>query len=65
LAFSALQEGIVDKVVSFIAPKIVGGTEALSPVGGKGIDRLKDAIFLNNLIVKKVGVDVMIQGYIH
>ena len=65
LAFSALQEGIVDKVVSFIAPKIVGGKEALSPVGGKGINRLQDAIFLNNLTVKRVGSDVMIQGYIH
>ena len=34
LAFSALQEGIVDKIVSFIAPKILGGAGAPTPVGG-------------------------------
>ncbi len=37
LNYSALDEGIVDKVISFISPKIFGGTSGKTPVGGKGI----------------------------
>jgi diaminohydroxyphosphoribosylaminopyrimidine deaminase / 5-amino-6-(5-phosphoribosylamino)uracil reductase len=65
LSFSALQDGIVDKVISFIAPKIVGGRVAMTPVGGKGIEKLNDAIILTDITVKHVGVDIMIQGYIN
>ena len=65
LAFSALSEGIVDKVISFIAPKIVGGKDALSPVGGDGIRQLSDAIMLHDIAVKRIGKDIMIRGYIH
>jgi diaminohydroxyphosphoribosylaminopyrimidine deaminase / 5-amino-6-(5-phosphoribosylamino)uracil reductase len=65
LAFSALQEGIVGKVISFISPKIVGGRDAMTPVGGKGIEKLNDAILLSDITVKHVGVDIMIQGYIN
>jgi diaminohydroxyphosphoribosylaminopyrimidine deaminase / 5-amino-6-(5-phosphoribosylamino)uracil reductase len=65
IAFSALREGIVDKVISFIAPKIVGGAKANSPVGGEGIKMLKDAILLRDLDVKRVGEDIMVQGYIN
>lgn len=64
LAFSALQEGVVDKVVSIIAPKIVGGAKAKSPVGGAGIEKLKDAINVQDISVKKIGRDIVIQGYL-
>jgi len=65
LAFSALKEGIVDKVVSFIAPKILGGSAAPSPVGGAGIEKMEDAIMLKNIRVKKVGKDIMIEGWMN
>ncbi|ABR47235.1 riboflavin biosynthesis protein RibD [Alkaliphilus metalliredigens QYMF] len=61
---SALQEGIVDKVVSFIAPKIVGGAKAKTPVGGDGIKYMKDAIQLTDIQVRKFGQDIMIEGYL-
>lgn len=64
LAFSALKEGIVDKVNFFIAPKILGGKEAKTPVGGEGIEFVKDAIQLENMKIHKFGVDFMIEGYI-
>jgi diaminohydroxyphosphoribosylaminopyrimidine deaminase/5-amino-6-(5-phosphoribosylamino)uracil reductase len=64
LAFSALHEGIVDKVICFIAPKILGGTNAPVAVGGAGIEKMEDAIELKNLKVKKVGDDLMVEGWI-
>lgn len=64
LAFSALHEGIVDKVISFIAPKILGGTNAPTSVGGAGIEKMEDAIALKDLRIKKVGDDLMVEGWI-
>ncbi|MCX6306321.1 MAG: bifunctional diaminohydroxyphosphoribosylaminopyrimidine deaminase/5-amino-6-(5-phosphoribosylamino)uracil reductase RibD [Bacteroidetes bacterium] len=64
LAFSALQERVVDKVVSFIAPKILGGAGAPTAVGGTGIEKMEDAINLANLRVRKVGDDLMVEGWI-
>ncbi|MDP1623630.1 MAG: bifunctional diaminohydroxyphosphoribosylaminopyrimidine deaminase/5-amino-6-(5-phosphoribosylamino)uracil reductase RibD [Bacteroidales bacterium] len=64
LAFSALKEGVVDKVISFIAPKILGGASAPTAVGGVGIDKMENAINLTKLKFKKVGEDLMIEGWI-
>jgi diaminohydroxyphosphoribosylaminopyrimidine deaminase/5-amino-6-(5-phosphoribosylamino)uracil reductase len=61
---SALQSGIVDKVLFFYAPKIIGGKQAPLMVGGKGIARVKDALVLHNITTKRFGDDVMIEGYI-
>jgi diaminohydroxyphosphoribosylaminopyrimidine deaminase / 5-amino-6-(5-phosphoribosylamino)uracil reductase len=64
LAFSALQEGLVDKVMSFVAPKILGGASAPTAVGGSGIECMDDAINLVNMRTRKVGNDLMIEGWI-
>lgn len=64
LNYSALEEGIVDKVNVFIAPKIIGGNTAKTPVGGLGIAHIKDAIALHNVNVQLFGKDIMIEGYI-
>ncbi|MCX6267253.1 MAG: bifunctional diaminohydroxyphosphoribosylaminopyrimidine deaminase/5-amino-6-(5-phosphoribosylamino)uracil reductase RibD [Bacteroidetes bacterium] len=64
MAFSALQEGIVDKIITFIAPKIIGGASAPSAVGGIGIEKMEDAITLKNLKTRKVGNDIMVEGWI-
>ena len=61
---SALQSGIVDKVLFFYAPKIIGGKQAPLMVGGKGIARVKDALVLHNITTQRFGDDVMIEGYI-
>ena len=54
IAFSALMNGIVDKVVSFIAPKIIGGAAAPSPVGGKGLSSMEEAISVENWNYRKI-----------
>ena len=64
LNFSALEEGIVDKVQIYIAPKIIGGENAKGPVGGLGIDKLEQAFKLKEITYKTVGEDILIEGYI-
>jgi diaminohydroxyphosphoribosylaminopyrimidine deaminase/5-amino-6-(5-phosphoribosylamino)uracil reductase len=64
LNYSALEEGIIDKVISFIAPKIIGGNDAKTPVGGEGIKYVKDAILLENIQVSRFNEDIMIEGYL-
>lgn len=60
----ALQDGIVDKLVFFIAPKIIGGRDSIPAVGGKFYQKLKDAYKIQDMKVKKVGEDFMIEGYL-
>lgn len=64
LNYSALEEGIVDKIKIFIAPKLIGGEESKTPIGGSGIDSLKDAFKVNNLTMKRTGEDILLEGYV-
>lgn len=64
LNFSALNSGIVDKVMCFIAPKLLGGESSKTPVEGKGIEKIKDAIKVNNITYKTMGNDLLLEGYI-
>ncbi len=64
LNFETLQEGIVDKMIVFIAPKIIGGTHALTPVEGEGIGRLSEAVELQKINIKQSGEDIMLEGYL-
>lgn len=64
LNFSLLQMGLIDKVISFIAPKIVGGRNAKTPVGGEGIPVMNRAIHLKNPTVMTMECDVVIEGAI-
>lgn len=61
---SFLQEGLVDEVFAFIAPKLIGGENAKTPVEGKGIGRMKDAVVLKNVDMEYVGEDILIHGLI-
>jgi len=64
LNYAALQEGIVDKVITFVAPKILGGETAKTPIGGTGIPHIQDAILLENMSFVKLCNDLMIEAYI-
>ena len=55
--------GLVDKVVAFVAPVIIGGGGAPSPVAGLGVERLSDAVRLEKLRVARFGRDTCIIGY--
>jgi diaminohydroxyphosphoribosylaminopyrimidine deaminase / 5-amino-6-(5-phosphoribosylamino)uracil reductase len=58
----ALLSNIVDKAFVFIAPKMVGGKDALTPVGGSGVDLMKDAISLTEIRYHYFGDNIMIEG---
>ncbi len=59
---SLFDGGLVDEVIAFIAPKIVGGSDAPAPVGGKGVASLDEAISLNDLSLMACGPDVCLRG---
>ncbi|MGB8452857.1 MAG: bifunctional diaminohydroxyphosphoribosylaminopyrimidine deaminase/5-amino-6-(5-phosphoribosylamino)uracil reductase RibD [Anaerocolumna sp.] len=63
LNFSAIESGIVDKINVFIAPKLIGGSKAKTPVGGAGRQLMKDAVLLKDTKTYTFGDNVMIEGY--
>jgi diaminohydroxyphosphoribosylaminopyrimidine deaminase/5-amino-6-(5-phosphoribosylamino)uracil reductase len=64
LNYSALEAGVVDKVITFISPKIFGGTSSKTPVGGQGVEHVKDSILLTDTKVTRFNEDIMIEGYL-
>ncbi len=61
---SALKSGMVDKVVLFIAPRLMTGQDSVSSIGGDAPKRLKKAFSLRDIAVKIFGKDLMVEGYI-
>jgi diaminohydroxyphosphoribosylaminopyrimidine deaminase/5-amino-6-(5-phosphoribosylamino)uracil reductase len=53
---------IVDKVVIYVAPKIIGGERAPGPVGGAGIQTLAEARQLRDMRCRQIGPDVRIEA---
>ena len=62
LTASAVREEVVDRLLFFLAPKIIGGERAPGVVGGEGILRLKDAKPVKILKVRRIGPDFLIEG---
>jgi diaminohydroxyphosphoribosylaminopyrimidine deaminase/5-amino-6-(5-phosphoribosylamino)uracil reductase len=54
---------LVDKVVAFVAPVVIGGQSAPSPVGGQGARGLAEALQLRDVQYRQVGRDMMVAGY--
>lgn len=60
-----LMEGVIDKMLLFYAPILIGGKGAPNLVGGKGIDFLRDAQKINISGIKRFKEDIFIEGYVH
>ena len=60
----ALEDGIVDKVMFFIAPRILGGRESFPAVGGASHPTLEDAYKLRDITVRRTGEDLLVEGYL-
>jgi len=54
---------LVDKVTFFIAPKIIGSQQAPSAIAGRGIERMQDALMLDDVEVIQRGRDFEVTGY--
>ncbi|MBI4187077.1 MAG: bifunctional diaminohydroxyphosphoribosylaminopyrimidine deaminase/5-amino-6-(5-phosphoribosylamino)uracil reductase RibD [Chloroflexi bacterium] len=61
---SLFDRGLVDKVIAFIAPIIIGGDGARTAVGGRGVDRIADSFKLERVRVEMSGEDVLVSGYV-
>ncbi len=57
------EAALVDKVVAYIAPKLVGGAWAPGPVAGRGVAAMSDALRLGRVSVERAGGDIVVTGY--
>jgi len=64
LAARAIAEGTVQKIMAFIAPKIVGGDAAPSPVGDLGFKMMTEALTLERVSWRTIGPDCLMEGYL-
>ncbi|MBD2503364.1 bifunctional diaminohydroxyphosphoribosylaminopyrimidine deaminase/5-amino-6-(5-phosphoribosylamino)uracil reductase RibD [Anabaena azotica] len=64
LAASAIAGGAVQKILAFIAPKIIGGSHAPTPVGDLGFDTMTQALLLERVRWRVVGSDCLVEGYL-
>ena len=61
---SMFDQRLVDKVIAFVAPIIIGGDKAKTAIGGRGAEKIMDAVKLRNLSEERFGNDIMFVGYV-
>jgi len=61
---SLFDEGLVDKIMFFISPKIIGGKDAIGSVMGQGVLRVERALKLKDITLRRFGEDFLIEGYV-
>jgi diaminohydroxyphosphoribosylaminopyrimidine deaminase/5-amino-6-(5-phosphoribosylamino)uracil reductase len=64
LAASAIAQGAVQKIMAFIAPKIIGGNHAPTPVGDLGLTSMTQALPLEQVSWRIIGSDCLVEGYL-
>ncbi|PIN01833.1 hypothetical protein CDL12_25656 [Handroanthus impetiginosus] len=64
LAASAISSGVIHKVHAFVAPKIIGGKNAPSPVGELGMVEMTQALELIDVQYEQVGPDMLVSGFL-
>ncbi len=62
---SLLETGMVQRVYAYIAPKLVGGKEAKSPIEGSGVEKMSQAAKLEQMEMLSLGPDLCITGRFH
>lgn len=64
LSAKVMGAGAIQKVLAFIAPKIIGGNDSYHPMGDLGIHHMQNAFNLRDLSIQSLGDDFLIQGYL-
>ena len=59
-----IEGGFVDRVLFFIAPKIIGGRDAVTSIEGIGVERVRKAVQLEDVELEKIGNDILVKGNI-
>jgi diaminohydroxyphosphoribosylaminopyrimidine deaminase/5-amino-6-(5-phosphoribosylamino)uracil reductase len=65
LSTAAVLDGCVQKILAFIAPKIIGGKKAPTPLEDLGLNLMKDAIELENISFTALEPDFLVEGYLN
>jgi diaminohydroxyphosphoribosylaminopyrimidine deaminase/5-amino-6-(5-phosphoribosylamino)uracil reductase len=65
LAASAVRDGLVDRVIVFLAPKLLGGLDAPGVLGGEGLAPVDRAVRLDIVSVERVGEDLKVEADVH
>ena len=55
---------LIDRVQAVVAPMIIGGVEAPVAVAGLGVERMADAARLEDVSVRRLGADLLVEGNI-
>jgi diaminohydroxyphosphoribosylaminopyrimidine deaminase/5-amino-6-(5-phosphoribosylamino)uracil reductase len=61
---SFLDEGLIDKFFIFLSPKLIGDPEALGIFDGRGVSNLEEAVALKEIKTKRIGEDILVEGYL-
>lgn len=64
LAAQAVRDGVIDKLWAFVAPKLIGGVSAPSPIGDLGFQSMNQAITLSRTNWRLLGNDLLLEGYL-
>jgi diaminohydroxyphosphoribosylaminopyrimidine deaminase/5-amino-6-(5-phosphoribosylamino)uracil reductase len=60
---SFLDEGLIDKFLLFLSPKMMGDPQALGIFGGRGVSSLQEVIALKEMKTRRVGKDILLETY--
>lgn len=64
LSAAALRQRVIQKIWAFIAPKLIGGSQAPTPIGDMGLKAMTEALTLHDTVLDRVGPDWLVQGYL-
>ncbi|MBI4974297.1 MAG: dihydrofolate reductase family protein, partial [Candidatus Omnitrophica bacterium] len=62
LIASLIEEHLADRFLFFIAPKIIGGRDAITSVEGSGIKTMGEVVTLKNMTIKRFLKDILIEA---
>ena len=61
---SFLDEGLIDKFLFFLSPRVLGDPQAVGIFQGKGFDHLKACASVRNLSFRRIEGDILVEGYL-
>ncbi len=64
VSFSAVSGGLVDRVIAYVSPTLVGGASAPTPLAGAGFTPLAAAATLKDVSVSRSGEDIRVEGFV-
>ncbi|MFH1791296.1 MAG: bifunctional diaminohydroxyphosphoribosylaminopyrimidine deaminase/5-amino-6-(5-phosphoribosylamino)uracil reductase RibD [Candidatus Omnitrophota bacterium] len=62
LAWSLIEKKLVDRIMFIVAPMVIGGRDAVTSVEGKGYDRVKNALSLRDIKMRRIKQDILLEA---